>query len=241
MIRPMQRLAITKDSDYLSRTKLAWKPVHIEEKLDILVKDIEKARDETPANKTRLRTKLDRWKEQLKEVQAGMEYINRTLVPKLEKILSVKIKNVELVQVAMFQPSTKNLFLELETHYKNIGSSPLVEHDFLDLIALSEIAQIIALLGDAAVDMGVLYNLWRPDPSDVGHITQKKSEIVSNEHMAKLCDKWNLYEHRIHFDPEVPSKAEIEHDKGTLVETVFGIIQMEHGFNKVIENIKHLL
>jgi dsRNA-specific ribonuclease len=184
---------------------------------------------------------MDRWREQLKEVKAGLEYIDRTLVPKLEKTLSLKIKNAELVQVAMFQPSTKNLFLELEIHYKNEGNNPLSDHDFQDLIALSEIAQVIALLGDAAVDMGVLYQLWRPDPSDVGIITQEKSEIVSNEHMAELCDRWKLYEHRIHFDPEVPSKAEIEHDKGTLVETIFGIIQMEHGFNKVIDNIKHLL
>jgi dsRNA-specific ribonuclease len=202
---------------------------------------IEETKNETQANKIRLRAKMDRWREQLKEVKAGLEYIDRTLVPKLEKTLSLKIKNAELVQVAMFQPSTKNLFLELEIHYKNEGNNPLSDHDFQDLIALSEIAQVIALLGDAAVDMGVLYQLWRPDPSDVGIITQEKSEIVSNEHMAELCDRWKLYEHRIHFDPEVPSKAEIEHDKGTLVETIFGIIQMEHGFNKVIDNIKHLL
>lgn len=225
----------------MSRIKLTWKPVHIEEKLEVLLKAIEKERDESQANKTRLRTKIDRWREQLKEVQTGLEYINRNLIPKLERILSIKIKNVELMQVSMFQPSTKNLFLELETHYKNEGNNPLGDHDFPDLIALSEIAQIIALLGDAAIDMGVLYQLWRPDPSDVGHITQEKSEIVSNEHMADLCDQWKLYEHRIHFDSEVPSKAEIEHDKGTLVETIFGIIQMEHGFSKVIDNIKHLL
>ncbi len=221
--------------------KLAWKPVHIEKKLDVLLKAIELAGNEIQTNKLRLLAKIDRWREQLIEVQAGLEYISRNLIPKLEKILDVKIKNVELVQVAMFQPSTKNLFLELETHYRNEGKNPFDNHGFADLIALSEMAQIIALLGDAAIDMGVLYQLWRPDPSDVGHITQRKSEIVSNEHMADLCDRWGLYEHRIHFDPEVPGRAEIEHDKGTLVEAIFGIIQMEHGLSKVIENIKHLL
>jgi len=225
----------------LSRMKLAWKPVHIEKKLGVLLEAIEQTGHETQSNKTRLLVKINRWREQLKEVQVGLKYIRSKLVPKLEKTLSVKIKNVELVQVAMFQPSTKNLFLELETHYKNEGNNPLGDHGFADMIALSEIAQVIALLGDAAIDMGVLYQLWRPDPSDVGHITQEKSEIVSNEHMASLCDRWGLYEHRIHFDPDVLSKAEIEHDKGTLVEAIFGIIQMEHGFSKVMENIKHLL
>jgi dsRNA-specific ribonuclease len=224
----------------LSRLKLAWKHVHIEHRLGVLMKSIELARNETQPNKTRLHAKMDRWYIQIEEVLAGLEYINRILIPKLEKILSVKIKNTELVQVAMFQPSTKNLFLELETYYKNEGKDPLGNHGFADLIALSEVAQVIALLGDAVVDMGVLYQLWQPDPSDVGSITQEKSEIVSNEHMAKLCDYWGLYEHRIHFDPEVPSKAEIEHDKGTLIEAIFGIIQIEHGFAKVMENIKHL-
>jgi dsRNA-specific ribonuclease len=221
--------------------KLALKPVHIEKKLDILLKAIEQTGNEIQTNKLRLHVKIDRWREQLTEVQAGLEYISRNLIPKLEKILNVKLKNMELVQVAMFQPSTKNIFLELETHYKNEGKNPLGNHGFADLVALSEIAQVIALLGDAVIDMGVLYQLWRPDPSDVGHITQEKSEIVSNVHMANLCDRWGLYEHRIHFDPEVPSRAEIEHDKGTLIEAIFGIIQMEYGFNKVIENIKHLL
>jgi len=220
--------------------KLAWKPVQLEKKLEVLLKAIELTGKETQTNKLRLHAKIDRWREQLLEVQTRLAYISHTLIPKLEKLLNVKIRNVELLQVAMFQPSTKNLFLELETHYKNEGKNPLSNHGFADLIALSEIAQIIALLGDAAIDMGVLYKLWQPDPSDVGHITQRKSEIVSNEHMANLCDRWGLYEHRIHFDPEVPSRAEIEHDKGTLIEAIFGIIQMEHGFGKVIENIKHL-
>ncbi|MCK5390388.1 MAG: hypothetical protein KAJ36_07850, partial [Candidatus Thorarchaeota archaeon] len=63
----------------------------------------------------------------------------------------------------------------------------------------------------------------------------------SNEHMANLCDRWGLYKHRIHFDPETPSKGEILHDKGTLVEAIYGIVQMEHGFKQVLKNIGHLL
>ncbi len=75
----------------------------------------------------------------------------------------------------------------------------------------------------------------------MGHLTQEKSEIVSNEHMAEVCDRWGLYEHRIHLDSEVPSREEIEHDKGTLVEAIYGIIQMEYGFDRVLDNIKYLL
>jgi dsRNA-specific ribonuclease len=225
----------------LSRIKLAWKPVQIEKKIETLLEVIEKTSAETAQNKLRLHAKFERWKNQIEEMRKGLNYINSSLIPKMEKILNLRIKNKELIQAAMFQPSTKNLFLELETHYRNEEINPLDDHGFADLIALSEIAQVIALIGDAAIAMGVLYQLWKPDPSDVGHLTQEKSEIVSNEHIAGLCDRWGLYEHRIHFDTGTQSKAEIEHDKGTLVEAIFGIIQMEHGFSKVMKNIKYLL
>jgi dsRNA-specific ribonuclease len=225
----------------LSRMKLAWKSVHIEKKLGSLLKAIDKTSDETTENKLRLHAKFERWRKQIESMQEGLEYINSNLIPKMEKVLNLRIKHRELIQAAMFQPSTKNLFLELETHYENERMDPLGEHGFADLIALSEVAQVIALIGDAAIDMGVLCQLWRPDPSNVGKLTQEKSKIVSNEHMADLCDRWGLYEHRIHFDVGVQSATEIEHDKGTLVEAVFGIIQMEYGFNKVMKNIKHLL
>jgi len=222
-------------------TRLGWKPVDIVTKLNILLDAIEQTRNKAPSNKSRFLTKISRWKEQIEQIKADIEYVNHDLAPKLETILGLKIASLELLHVAMFQPSTKNLFLELETHYRSENTNPLGNHGFVDLIALGEIAMVMALLGDAAIAMGVLYQLWRPEPSDVGHLTQEKSEIVSNEHMAEVCDRWGLYEHRIHLDSEVPSRAEIEHDKGTLVEAIYGIIQMEYGFDRVLDNIRHLL
>jgi ribonuclease-3 len=221
--------------------RLSWKPIDIVTKLDILLDAIEQTRNRTPSNKSRLLTKIGRWKEQIEQIREGIEYVNHDLASKLETILGLKITNPELLQVALFQPSTKNLFLELETHYENENESPLGDHGFADLIALGEIAMVMALLGDATIAMGVLYQLWRPEPSDVGYLTKEKSEIVSNENMAALCDRWGLYEHRIHLDSEVPSMVEIEHDKGTLVEAIYGIIQMEYGFDRVLDNIRHLL
>ena len=222
-------------------TRLSWKPVDIVAKLNILLDAIEQTRNRIPSNKSRLLAKTSRWKQQIEQIKEDIEYVNHDLAPKLETTLGLKITNLELLQVAMFQPSTKNLFLELETHYRSEGTNPLGNHGFADLIALGEIAMVMALLGDAAIAMGVLYQLWRPEPSDVGHLTQEKSEIVSNEHMAEVCDRWGLYEHRIHLDSEVPSRAEIEHDKGTLVEAIYGIIQMEYGFDRVLDNIRYLL
>ena len=219
--------------------KLTWQSIQIEDKLKILSKTIEQTKTQTPEKNTRLLGKVDRWQEQLHEVNEGIHYIKKKLAPKLENALDLKIRNNESLLAAMFQPSTKNLFLELEIQYRG-KHNPFDDDSFDDLVSLSENAKRFALLGDAAISMAVIYHLWQME-DDVGKLTQDKSTIVSNKHMADLCDRWGLYKHRIHFDPETPSKGEIQHDKGTLVEAIYGIVQMEHGFEHVLKNINHLL
>ena len=220
--------------------KIVWKSIQIENRLDTLTQIIERTRRQTPENKTRLLGKVDKWLEQLDGVNDRIRYIKKTLTPKLEKVFDLKIKNKEILQAALFQPSTKNLFLELKIQYRG-ENNPFDDGGFEALLSLSESAKRFALLGDAAISMAVIYHLWQTVREDVGQLTQDRSSIVSNEHMAYLCDKWGLYEHRIHFDPEKPSKGEIIHDKGTLVEAVYGIVQIEHGFDYVLKNIDHLL
>ncbi len=222
------------------KQKITWQPVHIEKRLNTLSKTIELTKKQTPANMTRLLGKLDRWQEQIQEINKGIRYIKKNLAPKLEKALGLKIRTKEILLAAMFQPSTKNLFLELETQYRR-KKNPFNDNGFDALVSLSESAKRFALLGDAAISMAVIYHLWQTVDEDVGEITQDKSSIVSNEHMADLCDRWGLYKHRIHFDPEIPSKGEILHDKGTLVEAIYGIVQMEHGFKQVLKNVGYLL
>jgi ribonuclease-3 len=109
------------------------------------------------------------------------------------------------------------------------------------MINLSEMAKVLALVGDAVISSAVLQHLWEPHLGDAGKITQKKAEIVSNNHMAKLCDKWKLYDYRIHFDPETPSKSEMNHDKGTLLEAIYGIIYIEHEYKMIHKQISHLI
>ncbi|MHA1863549.1 MAG: ribonuclease III domain-containing protein [Candidatus Thorarchaeota archaeon] len=220
--------------------KITWQPVHIEDRIDTLSKTIEITKSQTSANKTRLLGKLERWQEKIQEIDKGIRYTKNILAPKLEKALGLKIRTKEILLAAIFQPSTKNLFLELETHYRG-KKNPFDDNGFDALISLSESAKRFALLGDAAISMAVIYHLWQTVDEDVGELTQDKSKLVSNFHMADLCDRWSLYKHRIHFDPAIPSREEIIHDKGTLVEAIYGIVQMEHGFKQVLKNIHHLL
>lgn len=220
---------------------LSYSPIHIEDRLDLLSKAVQTTRTETPMNNTRLLTKLERWLQEIKSIQDSLKRIREDLVPDLEGVLGIEFEKKELFQVTMFQPSTKNLFLELETQYRRSKKDPLGSNGFAEIINLSEMAMVLALVGDAVISSAVLQHLWKPHLGDAGKITQRKSGIVSNEHMAKLCDKWGLYEYRIHFDPGTPSKSEIEHDKGTLLEAIYGIIHIEYGFRKVLKLVPHLI
>ena len=241
----MRRSAITNGSctmkDDSSVPTISWSPIHIEDKLDILTQAVLVTQRETPKNNTKLLTKLERWLVDLALIQEGLKRVREKLVPYLEKTLETHFEHKELFQLAMFQPSTKNLFSELETQYRGCENAPLDYGSFEELINLSEMAQVLALIGDAVVSSAVLQHLWKPHVGDAGKITQRKAEIVSNEHMAKLCDKWGLYKYRIHFDPDTPSRLEENHDKGTLVEAVYGIIYIEHEYRRVLKLVTHLI
>lgn len=241
----MRRSAITKGCDSLknndSITILSWSPIYIEKRLNLLFEAVQTTQSETPESNTRLLAKIERWLHDISSIQESLKRIREDLVPELERTLGISFENTELLQVAMFQPSTKNIFLELETQYRRSKNNPLDSEDFEEMINLSEMAKVLALVGDAVISSAVLQHLWEPHLGDAGKITQRKAEIVSNEHMAVLCDIWDLYSYRIHFDPDTPSKSEIEHDKGTLLEAVYGIIYIEHEYKSVVKHVIHLI
>ncbi|MFX1264629.1 MAG: ribonuclease III domain-containing protein [Promethearchaeota archaeon] len=219
---------------------LSWEPIELQEKLQVLLDAVTETERETPKENTRTLRKTKRWREQLDEIILSLHRIQDILSIRLEAELGISLKNNELLQVAMFQPSTKNLFSELEIHYTSSEQSPLDEEVFHVLVSLSEMAKALALVGDAAISMAVLHHIWQPKATDVGTLTQRRADLVSNEHLAKVCDEWGLYEHRIHFEPVEPSKSEIDHDKGTLTEAVYGIVYIEHGLKKVKDLVPKL-
>jgi ribonuclease-3 len=223
------------------RRELSWEPIGLENTLRELVTIVHNVQAATPSNSTRLLRKTKKWNQQLSQVLDSLIKIRTKLKPRLEKALGVSIIDNELLQVAMFQPSTKNLFSELQVQLSMDKRSPLGKDDYEALVSLSEIAQSLALVGDAAISIAVLHHIWQSKATDVGTLTQRRADIVSNEHLAKVCDSWELYENRIHFDPASPSKSEMNHDKGTLVEALCGIVYIEHGFSKVKELIPVLV
>ncbi|NHI83070.1 MAG: hypothetical protein EAX81_02025 [Candidatus Thorarchaeota archaeon] len=223
------------------KNKLEWKPIDLERRLKLLVDAVNQIERTTPKQNTRLLKKTRRWSKQLNMILDSISNIRTALGPILENAFGMSMKDDELLQVAMFQPSTKNLFLELETHFRNEDVSPVKDDDFTDLIALGEMSQVLALVGDAAISMAVLHQLWKSRAADVGMLTQHRANVVSNQHLAEVCDRWQLYDYRIHFDPAGPSLSEMEHDKGTLLEAIYGIVYIHHGLDKVRDLVTHIV
>jgi len=129
----------------MSVSNLNLEQVHIEEKLASLLTEVQRANENVPSRNTRLFGKMKRWITQLTGILSLIDRVKKSLRPKLEKALEVPLHENELLLVAMFQPSTKNLFLEM------IDEFPSKQEELKHLVALSEMAEALALVGDAAI------------------------------------------------------------------------------------------
>ncbi len=225
----------------LGDSLLDWHRLYLKDDLVAIRERVVQDSKSTPNNNLRTLSKMQRWIQSIDYIAERVTYAEEVLAPRLEGLFNFELNEKGLFTVGLFQPSTKNLFLELETHYCESEKTVDECETLPDLVALSETAKILALLGDAAIDMAVLHHIWKPKASDVGSLTETRSGLVSNEHLSLKCDEWGLYENRIHFDPPTPTKSEMEHIKGTLVEALFGVIYIEMGFRRVLEMVKHLI
>lgn len=220
---------------------LYWDKIEIMTQLDMISQIIEQTEKNTPSANTRTLDKIERWKTQLVKMLSGVKYIQEVLTIDLSNTFKNKFETDGLISISLFQPSAKNFFLELQDHFCN-GDYQGIDCEILSTMALlPEMAKVLALIGDAAIDMAVLHHLWQPNVADVGSLTQDRANIVSNEHLAEKCDEWNLYENRIHFDPETTTKSEMDHIKGTLVEALFGVVYIESGFEVVKKCVRYLI
>ncbi len=84
------------------------------------------------------------------------------------------------------------------------------------------------------INLVLVQILWKPNISNVGELTKKRSEYAKNEHLAKVCDKWHLYDFRIHLGSD---QSEKDHSKGTVIEAIFGVVYIEAGLDRVIASI----
>ncbi|MDV2482826.1 hypothetical protein F8E02_12670 [Methanoculleus sp. Wushi-C6] len=185
--------------------------------------------------------KLRRWTRNIDTVLAKAAGASAEVRPAIEADLGYSLGGREQFIVAMFQSSTRNLFDEIAEHARSGGWCSLADAELRELAGLHEAAGALAWIGDAALKVGILPAIWDPDVARAGSLTENRKAYDRNSNLARLCDRWNLYEHRIHFDPDASrSKRKIDHVKGTLVESVFGILFLREGLRGVA-SAAHLL
>ncbi len=206
---------------------------------------VRKIRDEIVSQRTsseliqKDQKKFDSWIEQLNSILNQITKIDEIVVPLMKKDLNYSFRKKNLIVTALVQPSLKNTFYEIKIHFINDSSFECF-HEILDKLENSpDIAKSLAWIGDAAIKYAVSSKIWRIDTL-TEELNDARKKYESNENLAKLCDEWRLFNHRINFDPENSKPKSANEIKGTLVESIFGVIFIEKGIDGVMAAL-HLI
>ncbi|MBN1195119.1 MAG: hypothetical protein JXA08_07235 [Methanomicrobiaceae archaeon] len=213
---------------------LAWEPIDIGGRILSLQQGIARYLSSLPENRSHDRGKAARWLSMLDYIASSIAAVRSAVIPAIEADIGYPLTHNDLVVLAMFQPSTRNLFAEIEVHFRETGECTLTTEELEQMAGLSDAAATLAWIGDAALKIGVLPEIWSQDIRKAGSLTKERQRYESNANMARLSDRWGLYHHCIRFGDE-ESEADRDHLKGTLVESVLGIIFLEGGLKRVGE------
>lgn len=216
----------------VSYLKLKWNIQGIFDDLSIIERELENRLNQ-PENNLRETRIIKNWIDYIRKINNKIQYIRKYKIVELEKNIGYRFTEPNLVILSFIQPSVKNVFQEINKSKINF------KINFEPYLKMDEAARVLALIGDAAISLALIQILWQPNISNVGELTIKRAEFASNENLARICDKWDLYDHRIHFDPSKydTKDVKINHVKGTIVEALFGVIYIENGLDQVISSI----
>jgi len=221
--------------------RLKWNAIGFEKKDQLLYKTLQQEKDEIPEDHLSIHRKLQGFLDQLSHVLDKMSKIQKELIPELEEIFKLEFRTPELVMLSLCRPSIRNIYMDLEKHFNYQKNNPFKIDEYKELASSGDAANVLALIGDAAMDLCVVQTLWDSSLATVGRLTKKRAEIVANDNLARVCNEWNLYKFRLNRlnDPsEKNAKPKtIQHEKGTLVEAIYGVIYLEFGFEELIRTI----
>ena len=217
--------------------KLKWNAIGMVKKTKILKKYIEQEQRDIHIDHKKKIAVVSRFLIELNHLIEQMEKIEKILIPKLELLFRLTFPTPEMVIFALARPSIRNIFEDLNTHFKDDVNRPLSKEELMELASSGDAAVVLALIGDAALDLAIVQILWDSSLSKTGELTTKRKNVVSNNNLAIYCDEWGLYScrlHRLQANPMEDAKTEtIEHVKGTLVESIVGVVYQEFGLNKL--------
>ena len=221
--------------------RLKWNAVGLEQKTQILYEKLQSEKQLEPSENLKNLRKLQLFIDELNFLLDTINQIKNELIPELEKILRLKFKTPELILLALSRPSIRNIYEDLEKHFEIQPDNPLKSEAYKELASSGDAADVLALIGDSVLDLGTVQSLWDSSLATAGELTKKRKEFVANENLAKVSDKWSLYDYRLkrlNVPTELDAKIKtIEHEKATLVEALYGVIYLEFGFDELIRTL----
>lgn len=221
--------------------KLKWNAVGLVKKTKQLKEYIEQDKqdkEKLPAHQKERIAPLSGYLDELNHMLEQMEKIEKIIIPKLEKLFHLKFQTPEMIMLALTRPSVRNIFDNINIHFKDDPNRPLSKEELTELASSGDAAVVLALIGDAALDLAIVQTLWDSSLSKTGELTEKRKKVASNENLAIYCDEWGLYSSRLHrlqntLDKRM-KKETIEHVKGTLVESIFGVVYLEFNLKELL-------
>ena len=218
--------------------KLKWNAIGLVKKTRTLKKYVEIERNDVPVDHTKKYATLSGFLVELNHILEQMEKIKKIIIPKLEDLFRLTFPTPELVMFALARPSIRNIFEDLSTHFKDDANRPLREEELIELASSGDAAVVLALIGDAALDLAIVQILWDSSLSTTGELTTKRKNVASNKNLAIYCEEWGLYScrlNRLKANPmEDPKIETLEHIKGTLVESILGVVYIEFGLKELL-------
>ncbi len=222
-----------------SYAKLKWNVHGLFDKLEVIQSVLKKQLEETPTEKINERKKLKNWYDEIISISQKMENIKEKKIKDIESEFQCEFKTPELVVLTLIQPSACKIFRELKMYFNRKNIASISNEVFNDFIHMGDAMKVLALIGDAVINLALIQTLWDPDISKVGDLSVKRAKLVSNKNLGKICDNLKLYEYRIHKDPPAPEITEKKMNsiKGTIIEALFGVIYIENGLEAIISSI----
>jgi dsRNA-specific ribonuclease len=218
--------------------RLKWNAVGLEKKTHLLQKALVEQQSLVQDDHKREQRKIKGFLEEIEHLLDRMLSIQKNIIPKLENIFRIQFPTPELVLLALSRPSTRNIYEDLELYFQNISLNPLKPNDYKELASSGEAGDVLALIGDAVLDLAVVQLFWDSSISSAGALTKKREELVNNQNLSLVCDKWDLFDYRLirlkgHSTKSAKEKT-ITHEKATLIEAIFGVIYLEFGFEELV-------
>ena len=181
------------------------------------------------------------FEKEISEIREKFLKVQNFCIPRISLATGHQFTHPNLFLFIFLYKEIKSLFNKAKTNPVQQGSQSFLSTDELNEMELvSKDRLTLAYIGDAALETGVLINIWLQDDPGIplkSHLHNEREKLLKNEPLSRFWDSLDLYDQEILVKP---SDESVE-TKGSFMEAVFGIIYLEEGPAAVEGSLHSLL